>query len=541
MFTNLNLIPDSSSENGSPENNSIASNSDTSTDELTEFLVDSNAKFTEIVTNYYYYSSDDDDDIQEQVKKRQSRKEKGVVFYTDEDGIRRVLPSTMSLWYNSYVRHPHLDCKRFHNKFRRRFRMPYGQYVDLVGMVKESNLFDRWREGNRDAVGNPAAPIELLVLTALRYLGRGWTFDDLSESTAISEDVIRVFFHKFIEFGSTTLFNRFVIVPSTVEEAQKQSHEYEVAGLPGAIGSMDSTHVLHERVQYGMRQSHLGFKLNGTARTYNLVVNHRRRILGTTDGHPARWNDKTIVRFDKIAMGLKNGTILSDFIFELYDYNSSGEIIKVKYRGPWLLVDNGYHRWSTSIPPFKATISRKEIRFSEWLESMRKDVECTFGILKGRWRILKSGIRLNGLNEADMVWKTCCSLHNWLLEVDGLDEQWSKGNESQWQGDMGLHDDDDIERIRSVERLHNPGEARNFDSSGMGYGSDFMEDDNDTDENSIMEQSAELLVVDNDGALSVQHLSFHYFRSKLVNHFDIAFKKREVKWPNRNQTKERNV
>ena len=86
-----------------------------------------------------------------------------------------------------------------------------------------------------------------------------------------------------------------------------------------------------------------------------------------------------------------------------------------------------------------------------------------------------------------MVWKTCCSLHNWLLEVDGLDEQWSMGNESHWQGEMGWHDNDDIERIRSVERLHNPDEARNFDSSGMGYGSDFMEDEKDTDENSIME------------------------------------------------------
>jgi hypothetical protein len=97
-------------------------------------------------------------------------------------------------------------------------------------MMKESDLFDRWKEGNTDAVGNPATPIKLLVLTALRYLGRGWTFDDLSESTAISEDVIRVFFHKFIEFGSTTLFNKFVMAPSTVEETEKQSHEYEMAG-----------------------------------------------------------------------------------------------------------------------------------------------------------------------------------------------------------------------------------------------------------------------------------------------------------------------
>jgi hypothetical protein len=33
-----------------------------------------------------------------------------------------------------------------------------------------------------------------------------------------------------------------------------------------------------------------------------------------------------------------------------------------------------------------------EIQWSKLLESMRKDVKCTFGILKERWRILKSGM-----------------------------------------------------------------------------------------------------------------------------------------------------
>lgn len=83
-------------------------------------------------------------------------------------------------------------------------------------------------------------------------------------------------------------------------------------------------------------------------------------------------------------MGLRNGTLMYDFEFELYDKDSNGNIIKKKYNGPWLIVDNGYHRWSVTIPPFKSTTSRNEVRFSDWLESIRKDVECTFGILKGR-------------------------------------------------------------------------------------------------------------------------------------------------------------
>ena len=59
------------------------------------------------------------------------------------------------------------------------------------------------------------------------------------------------------------------------------------------IGSMDATHVKLERVASSRHQSHLARKLHATARSYNVVVNHRRRILGTTNGHPARCNDKS--------------------------------------------------------------------------------------------------------------------------------------------------------------------------------------------------------------------------------------------------------
>jgi hypothetical protein len=57
---------------------------------------------------------------------------------------------------------------------------------------------------------------------------------------------------------------------------------------------------------------------------------------------------------------------------------------------------------------------------------MQKDVECTFGILKGRWRILKSGICLQGVDAVNKTWLTCCALHNWLLEIDGLNAKWNE-------------------------------------------------------------------------------------------------------------------
>jgi hypothetical protein len=39
------------------------------------------------------------------------------------------------------------------------------------------------------------------------------------------------------------------------------------------------------------------------------------------------------------------------------------------------LVDNGYLDWSVTIPPKKDPSTFGEVKFSEMLESMRKDVE----------------------------------------------------------------------------------------------------------------------------------------------------------------------
>ena len=182
----------------------------------------------------------------------------------------------------------------------------------------------------------------LSLLTTLRYLGRAWTLDDLSENTGMSAEVCRQFLHAFLEYGSTVLFDKYVRTPATSREAGGHMAEYGLAGMPGAVGSTDATHVPLERVHHRFRQAHLGFKMSYTCRTYNITVNHRRRVLSTTDGHPARWNDKTLCHFDPFMQMIHDGELLDDVIFELYEYDSNGGLRKQKYRGAWLLVDNGY-------------------------------------------------------------------------------------------------------------------------------------------------------------------------------------------------------
>ena len=92
-----------------------------------------------------------------------------------------------------------------------------------------------------------------------------------------------------------------------------------------------------------------------------------------------------MVSLDRLIFGVCDGCLLQDNDFELLDYNRLGYVISVKYKGVYVIVDNGYLQWSCTAPPFTVTSDMDEICWSKWLESMQKDVECTFGILKGRW------------------------------------------------------------------------------------------------------------------------------------------------------------
>ena len=452
---------------------------------------------------------------------------------SDETGKKVPLKPQESMWYMMYVSNPLItDDISMHAKFRKRFCIPYANYLELVDHCTSDYWFQKWCGFKKN--NKKASPI-------VRYLGRGFTFDDIEECTAISSEVHRVFFHTFVNFGRNVLYPKYVSFPKTANEATTHMAEFIVSGFPGCVGSSDCTHIATERCEYSLRNQHIGAKSSHPTRTFSLTANHRCRILHTSSGGPGSWNDQTMVRQDDFLSGIYHGLYLDDVQFELRDYTKSGTIINKKYRGKYVIVDNGYLRWSITVPPFKVTNLIDEIRWSKWVESMRKDVECTFGILKGRFRILKMGIRMDGINVVDNVWFTCCALHNWLLDIDGLTGEWVNGVPvSDWEGTMGEHDDDyplNKNVPNAVSRLHHNLNFRHYDLSGMGPGTDemnsfqqsFLSDDDDNPFDSDSDED----VNNEEGGVYVTvvcNMSLKLFRRKLVTHFGIMFQQNKLHW-----------
>jgi hypothetical protein len=83
----------------------------------------------------------------------------------------------------------------------------------------------------------------------------------------------------------------------------------------------------------------------------------------------------------------------------------------------YVICDNGYLRWPTSICPYsKVENSTLEGYFSSNLESIQKDVECTFGILKIQWQILNDGLNYCDIRTCESIFNACCCLNNFMLD-----------------------------------------------------------------------------------------------------------------------------
>ena len=83
--------------------------------------------------------------------------------------------------------------------FRRRFRVPYGVFCNLVQKCLDKNLFGENASRDRDITGRTLCPVEIKLLSVLRILGRNWNFDDIAEATFMGESTARRAFHTFCE------------------------------------------------------------------------------------------------------------------------------------------------------------------------------------------------------------------------------------------------------------------------------------------------------------------------------------------------------
>ena len=79
-------------------------------------------------------------------------------------------------------------------------------------------------------------------MAALRILGRDSKADDISELSEIDASTVNYIFKTFVTEFCEAFASEYIKMPSGTE-LLKTMEVYRILGMPGAVGSMDCTHI----------------------------------------------------------------------------------------------------------------------------------------------------------------------------------------------------------------------------------------------------------------------------------------------------------
>jgi hypothetical protein len=137
--------------------------------------------------------------------------------------------------------------------------------------------------------------------------------------------------------------DEFISMPKNATELLPIARNYENVGLPGCCGSMDNVHVRWSQCPAGDLNRAKG-KETFPSLAFECVTDFNRRIMGVYGPQFGSRNDKEIVKSDPAVLEVTAGWLSKTF----WRYYSTCGRIRSSV-GMYLICDNGYLRWPTSI------------------------------------------------------------------------------------------------------------------------------------------------------------------------------------------------
>jgi hypothetical protein len=246
-----------------------------------------------------YDSSSSDDDDENVVPPRKARKKETrsrtprfpMEAGSDKTARWRGKPE-LSTW-SALLQHPEVgdETSPTGRKFRRKFRLPYSKFLDLLEQSKEYN--PKWADkppGEGHGKGPARHPFRIKALSVLRMLAKGLDYDDLEDITGISESSYKVFVPQYMHFLATVVYAREVKLPNPDENPFLEV--FARLGFPGAYCCIDGVHLSWDNCPVKYRGIFTGKEQHPTL-AFNVAALMSREIIHCSKWMPGGKNDKT--------------------------------------------------------------------------------------------------------------------------------------------------------------------------------------------------------------------------------------------------------
>jgi hypothetical protein len=278
--------------------------------------------------------------------------------------------------------------------FSTNFRLSRKTFRKLVDLIRQFHPPKKSR-------GRKGRPLEFKVMVALAYFSSqgemrfpaslmGCSKAEVSRSVSFVASILSSLARRKISFSS---------IPREELERIAEGFEY-ISVFPNVVGAIDGCLVKVQRpLDYEGWYCRKGF----TAMNMQAICDHNMKILSYSIMSGCH-NDKLLWSHSKVGQKCSS---------------NSSSVIPSGYH---LIGDSGYTLYPWLLTPFLDDSDPVKRRYNYKLSSTRMKIENCFGLLKNRWRILKSELSMKSMHGNVQIVESCIFLHNFCI-TEGDDVQ----------------------------------------------------------------------------------------------------------------------
>ena len=255
--------------------------------------------------------------------------------------------------------------------FRRLLRMNRESF-DLLLNVTRNRLTRQ-----NTILRNCLTPEKVLACGLLR-LAHGNSYETIGPALNVGRTTVIEACQDVVE-ALYELRNEYIKFPTTVAETMACIQTFtDKSRLPNIVGAIDGTHIKiisprDSAVDYFSRNQQHDFIIQA-------VADGKGLFLDFAAGYPGSLHDARVYRNSFLYQRASNEELLREPVERIGNRNIH----------PYLVGDSAYPISPWLMKPYpEATRNPGEITFNKELSSARVAIECAFGRLKSRWRILQ--------------------------------------------------------------------------------------------------------------------------------------------------------
>lgn len=265
-------------------------------------------------------------------------------------------------------------------EFRQKFRLPVEAFEHLLAAVGPQ-LEHRTRR-------NRALTARQQLLVFLHFLGTNSFYHVMHLCHGISTSTVCNVIDR-VTPAILSLRRELICWPKQPLRIASKFHD--IAGFPCVAGCMDGTHVL-VNPPAGDEDAYVN-RHHSKSLNVAMVCGPDYSIYFCSSQCPGRWHDSRV---------LKESTLWTAF----------EENAQRPFPGAVILGDSAYPCNSWLIPPFRGDVQGARLRFNEAHKKTRSTIERANGVIKKRFYILQTGIRVRSIEKAAELIQCAAILHN---------------------------------------------------------------------------------------------------------------------------------